>query len=399
MGKSSIPGIYGFAQGKVGAVVYSTNSSNLKGERRQIIRLKPTSVKNPRTLAQIIQRMKMGPAAAFFNAFMKLAGSEENNPLSHSFEGIAYGPKSRTRFTQLALSGEPKAYVPNGVSSAVPGLYQVSEGSLPSLKVTGVADDETPSGKHVFGTLSTLSTDDVTHLNNKGIEVGDQLTILGLKERTEGAGIYDAFVGRCVVREGNGFEFINGETVDVEFYDDGTYTDSIGTLACFAVIVSRGVSTNAKRSTAIMQVTENYASLLSPEAYDAAVNSYLTNELFNSLNSAWYLNQGSTQAFNGEITIMNLTLPADTANGVAALTADFIIGKQASGSGVKYVVFMDNEGNSDAGAWTDGAGGAEVQRTATFARVSAALGNVNVVKQYANIDEANAYIAQARGNA
>lgn len=389
MAKSGIPGIYGFARGKVGAVVYSTSNAALSGGRKQIVRIKAENVKNPRTIAQIVQRMKIGPAQLFYAAFEKAAGSVENNPLSHSWEGVEYGSKSRMRFMQLAMAGEPKAYVPKGVKFPAPGEYQVSEGSLQSLPWRtaageGVAANLLPS----VGSDDTINNPMLQRLADYGVQVGDQVSILAL---IDNGGQYEAYINRIIVGDGAAWQTGSNKVSFVDITVNG-YKNPAETLAAFAIIVSRGTSNDAKRSTETMLVTPNYASLLSPEAYDKAVESYVTGVTYNSLNSTWYLNQGTTQAFNGQVFFQSLTLPA--IEGVSEETVIALLGRQVDGSNVRYVVFT-SDGTSAGTIYGRRPTGISTAASWTASRAVAALGAINVV--YAQYTEAIG--AQASGNA
>lgn len=388
MAKSGIPGIYGFARGKVGAVVYSTSNAALNGGRKQIVRIKAESVKNPRTIAQIVQRMKIGPAQLFYAAFEKAAGSVENNPLSHSWEGTEYGSKSRMRFMQLAMAGEPKAYVPKGVKFPAPGQYQVSEGSLQSLPWRKALSEQPEVNRVLIN--GELTADQVEGLQYFGVQLGDQITLMVLIEN-DTTGSYEAFTRRLIVGVGNNWDNIE-TAASAAFWisADGIYTNNRN-VAAVAVIVSRGTTNDAKRSTETMLVMPNYASLLSPEAYDKAVESYITGVTYNSLNSTWYLNQGSTQAFNGEVFFQSLTLPA--IEGVAEETVIALLGRQVDGGSVRYVVFT-SDGTSAGTIYGRRPNGIATADSWTASRAAAALGNVNVV--YAKYTEAIG--AQATGN-
>lgn len=389
MAKSGIPGIYGFARGKVGAVVYSTSNAALNGGRKQIVRIKAESVKNPRTIAQIVQRMKIGPAQLFYAAFEKAAGSVENNPLSHSWEGTEYGSKSRMRFMQLAMAGEPKAYVPKGVKFPAPGQYQVSEGTLKSLPWRQAASvNQSPLLLPSVGARDVMTDAMIQRLAVFDVQVGDQISVLALYEEN---GQYKANIDRIIVGVGATWQKGTADFGMVEITSTG-YKNIIPTVAAFAVILSRGTSNDAKRSTETMLVTPNYASLLSPEAYDKAVESYVTGVTYNSLNSTWYLNQGTTQAFNGEVFFQSLTLPA--IEGVAEETVIALLGRQVDGGSVRYVVFT-SDGTSAGTIYARRPGGISTADSWTAMRAVVALGNVNVV--FAKYTEAIG--AQAMGNA
>lgn len=389
MGVSNTGGVFGFLRKSVGGVVYSVSTASINGIKKQVARMKPTSVRNPRTISQIVQRMKVVPAQLFYQAFEKAAGSVENNPLSHSFQGIAYGNKNKLRFMQLAMKGDPKAYVPKGINFVVPGVYQVSEGNLPSMP-SGIAD---ASQSDFINTSGTLDASEVTLLLGWGAEVGDQLTVLAIAESN--SGIYKAVFARVIVGIGNSWQSTNDSDEDltdlvlcangIDFQD--------GNIACAAYILSRGSSsTTSKRSTAVMTISPRYASLMSPEAYDAAVDSYVTGVAYNSLNSDWYLNQGTTQVFNGQVYSQQLTLAAG--EGVDEFTGTFLLGRQVQGSGIRNVIFT-SDGTSAGTAYALIEGEWTTAAAYTTTRVAAAMGNVTpVYRQYSA-----AIAAQLSGNA
>lgn len=386
---SLIGGAFGFLRKSIGSITYSQSTSSIDGRRKQVARQKVSNVKNPNTVSQIAQRMKISPAHLFYQAFEKAAGSVENNPLSHSWEGVEYGAKSRLRFLQLALAGDPKAYVPKGIKFAVPGVYQVSEGSLRSLP-SGAADSRITAGSlAVIGTA--LTADNVSSLASHGVEVGDQITCLALAKTVDDR--YLVGISRVIVGVGNNWSGLGEDLSDLELRVDGIVFDgAMATIACAAFIVSRGISTtSAKRSTAFMTMNPDFASLLSPEAYDAAIDSYLSGVTYNSLNSTWYLNQGSTQAFNGQVFFQSLKLPA--IEGVAEETVIALLARQVVGGSVSYVVFT-SDGTSAGTIYGRRPDGIATAASWTATRAAAALGNVNIV--YAKYTEAIG--AQASGN-
>lgn len=389
MAQSLQGGAFGFLKKSIGSVVYSTSTASLSGQKKQVARSKPTSVRNPRTLSQIVQRMKVGPAQLFYAAFEKAAGSVENNPLSHSWQGVSYGPKSRTKFLQIAMTGDPKAYVPKGIKFAVPGEYQVSEGSLPSLPWRNVTDNPGRLVPLMSGN-QTMDSIEVSNLFNFGVQTGDQITFMGLYEDN---GVYKPQIARLVVGVGNAWSLLRPELEDDETITGDSGTNVASNLACFAYIVSRGTSSaEAKRSTETLLVTPNYDSLMSAEAYNAAVESYITNTAYNSLNSDWYLNQGSSQAFNGQVFFQSLNLPA--IEGLEAETIIALLGRQSDGGSVGYVIFT-SDGTSAGTVYARRPGGIATDTAWTASRAAAALGNVNIT--YAQYTEAIG--AQAQGNA
>lgn len=389
MATSNTGGAFGFLRKSIAGVVYSVSTASIKGIKKQVARSKPTSVRNPKTISQIVQRMKVVPAQLFYQAFEKAAGSVENNPLSHSFQGIAYGNKNKLRFMQLAMQGEPKAYVPKGINFPVPGVYQVSEGSLQNLP-SGISSG---GGTFLCGVGSDIKQADIDALQNYGVQVGDQITCVALVDKQNGT--YVAKIARVILTLGATWEVMgSGEGfADLALHDDGIYFEDAKNTACAAFIVSRGISSaTAKRSTAFMTLSPDYASLMSPEAYDASVDSYITGVAYNSLNSDWYLNQGTTQAFNGQVYSQQLTLAQG--EGVDEFTGTFLLGRQVQGAGMRNVIFTsDGTANGTAyalinGEWTTAA-------AYTAARVAAAMGNVSPAYRHYSA----AIAAQLSGNA
>lgn len=309
MAKSKVGGVFGMLSGKVGSAVYRTTNASLDGGTTQVVAQKPTSVKNPNTVSQIIQRMKVGPAQKFYDAFEKVV---ENGIMSHSWEGVPYGNKSRLRFLQLAMSGDVKAYAPKGYTGVTPGVYQVSEGSLPEIKaveadvVTTVILPLAEGG----GSLTDVQVSAV--LGTGLVQQGDQLTLIATIYNPN-SGKHEAAVASVIMQEGakceysgpsefaNSFNLGLNETQFVVAEDESMADRRVSS---FAVIVSRGrLSSNAKRSSATMQLTQAYAGLMSAEAFQAAIDSYISGVGVNDLNSNWYLNQngGATQAVDAQI--------------------------------------------------------------------------------------------------
>ena len=345
MATSLIGGAFGYLKKSIGSVTYTTSTSALDGKRRQVARQKVTEVRNPNTVGQIMQRMKLAPAQKFYAAFEKAAGSVENNPLSHSFEGYEYNAKNRMRFMQLALQGDPKAYVPKGYEGVAPGIYQVSEGSLPSLP-NGVASE----GNTLCIVGTALTAANVSFLRNIGVELGDQISCLAV---TEDDGMYNVNFARIIVGEGNDWD-VNAEMLarfaGIELKTQGiNFDQEVGSCACIAFILSRGINTSsAKRSTAVMTLAPDYESLMSTGAEQAAIDSYLNNITYNSLNSDWYLNQGSSQAYNGEVAAVDVI----ATNGAGLEIDDrFLIGKQLRNGRIVTMNVFTRDGQASSQAY------------------------------------------------
>lgn len=116
----------GIVRKKVGSLVgyRITNSNN--GEK-QGLRTYVANPKNPKSLAQAIQRCKLGPASRFYRAFSMI--------LDHAFEGVEIGTPSRSHFMSLAMQSATPA-VGKGETAIPVFPYIVSQGSLPLVPMT-----------------------------------------------------------------------------------------------------------------------------------------------------------------------------------------------------------------------------------------------------------------------
>lgn len=290
MATSLTGGAFGFLRKSIGSVTYRTSTAALDGKKRQVASLKPTTVKNPNTVAQIMQRMKMAPAAKFFDALSGI--------LDHSWEGVPYGAKSRLEFMRRAMKNDPAVYVPYGYKNVAPGEYEISAGSLPSLPWRNeIAQGQTL----ILSTDDDMTSEYITELQKYGVKIGDQITFVGMLEKN---GLYEVETSRIIVDNGNSWD--ESLTYPVNVYANGIVASG---FAAVAVIVSRGKeAATAKRSNEKMLLVGEYRNLLSLEAMNAAIASYQTQTAYNSLNSDWYLNQGSSQPYNGRIVSGNIAV-------------------------------------------------------------------------------------------
>lgn len=150
---------------------------------KQVTKERVEHVKNPRSLAQMRQRMFMVTAG--------LAYSNMNNIVDHSFEGLTYGARNMNRFMQLNLDKirRTAGQTPRQFSIArykyeylCPGAYVVSEGSLPSksesfINLSGASytDTNLNLGGFVFkGSNPTLGEFKAHY----GVQGGDMLTVV-----------------------------------------------------------------------------------------------------------------------------------------------------------------------------------------------------------------------------
>lgn len=335
MARSKIGGAFGMLRGSIGSVTYSTKKTN-SGKTEQIARQKAQSVTNPNSTAQIMQRMKLGPAQRFFDAFEQVVAK---GILSHSFEAIPYGNASRTHFISLAMKEEAAVYVPKGVDFFVPGEYVVSEGSLSPISYFNQLTDEEAAQNNLIVNFNDepLTSGNIETFVDEGYEQGMQLTLIGAKAIAGGK--YEPFATRLTMLEGHRVD----EPINVQLYDHGVVVVNDESIAAIAVIVSKGSQeTNDYRSTQKMKFVNGYDSLKSVDALQAAIDSYLEGYTYNSLNSNWYLNLDNGQAFNGRVELAKCSFEHEDSD----WKVDNVVGLQVNGNELKVTVFT-TDGTAD----------------------------------------------------
>lgn len=184
--------LLGQARGSVGDLTFFRRN----GE--QITRAKVTQVANPRTAAQLIQRMIFATAAVAYSRLKSIC--------DHSFEGVQYGTKSQARFMSLnldrlranyvissnpdALDDQPLiesiAYAARGDAAYSGQGLIISRGSLPEVAVQTKTASKLFNG---FGLIELSPTDSTIAevLAALNAVPGDQITIVAMDDVGEGA--------------------------------------------------------------------------------------------------------------------------------------------------------------------------------------------------------------------
>lgn len=280
---------WGLRRGSAGSLTFAKSS---KGE--QITKAKITSMKNPQTAAQNIQRMTFAGLAK--------ARARWNHIVNHSFEGETPKISSLSMFTKknlaLAETGllvtdpndwdfaygaqQPSAPLAIKGGSGVPCKIIISDGSLPTRIILG-----TPGTANLVDELLSFSAqegDPVPTFNElfaaAGIAVGDWLTFCIESWDAEVGNITDDFMHTTWVRfkvkaDGTNVEATianmsqvfdieqGGDTVDVSYgmmtvgtrRGVGINVPSLATpsvLSLVALIHSRDTNNQRKRSRAVL---------------------------------------------------------------------------------------------------------------------------------------------------
>lgn len=374
-------------RGKVGNEIYY-NVANSNNKEKQGVRVYQPNVKNPKSVAQSIQRMKVAPSVAFYRALAEL--------LDHSWQGVPYGGRSTQHFRKLAmLMKEGYPYVLKGDNTPYPGEYQISSGSLVSptiegwdvgvlgLKTNLVVEDILPFMGGSYGTLGEISLQFLN--NNSYLQEGDQLTfIYCLPVAKSGPtaapdlsqGVYYKYCRLVLNSESEysyedwmkatGFRLTPDSGAEPHFVNftggvvKGALADGIPCGG--AVIVSRPPRNEGgswQRSLTKFFCTPEYLNIMMGDAaYQAALESYQKET--SSMSSDWYLNQGgvnsdSTNLGGSYISSGSVTINGTTFNGAFFNhrgPAKLIVGPLASGSRNVYR-FINATTVAVQGAFTD----------------------------------------------
>lgn len=287
-------------KGRAGGVVYSVLNGN------QIMRSAPASVSNPKSDAQVAQRMKLAPAQNFYKQLEALVSL---GFASHTFQGKKYGNANRLRFLQLAMMNNQGPYVPKDTMDFIPFDYQVSEGSLPSF--TGrmyLYEDTARLNEIADGIAETeITAENVEQWANAfGCNPGDQISILTVALVN---GYYIPKVTRFLVQAGTSFADLYND-YDIAFYlptGKTLATATFGSLlikyegeAVCAVLSRQQANGEFLRSSEYMYIASSIREkYYSPAALDAALRSYQNVQSANSTDP-YYNNLGS-QAWPGTI--------------------------------------------------------------------------------------------------
>lgn len=123
-------------RGKVGDVVYRVNG------KTNTVSQKPSTVSNPKSLSQQLQRMYMATAA--------IAYSQMKAICDHSFEGVSGKQGNQAEFLRRNvrfLAGQNSAFNLKGNPYMVPNYLQISKGSLKSMALEGITPVSNNIGK------------------------------------------------------------------------------------------------------------------------------------------------------------------------------------------------------------------------------------------------------------
>lgn len=177
--------LLGYSRGSVGDLTFYRRNA------QQITRARARVVKNPKTLAQQMQRAIMRTSVEAYKVL--------KNICDHSWEGVAYGASSYAEFQKqnmamlrrLAAAGgeNTKSFLPAGFNGLVAMPWLLSKGSIEWVGINPT--ESAGEGVYIYFEAAFLGSPQISTITYKqvadtlGLVQGDQLTLIGAVKRTD----------------------------------------------------------------------------------------------------------------------------------------------------------------------------------------------------------------------
>lgn len=329
-------------RGKLGNSVMFRNSNSNNGDK-QGSRAYVATIANPQTQAQAEQRMRIPVAQNFYKGFADI--------LDHSFEGVKYGGRSRSKFLQLAQQADPLSvipYVDKGTKVFLPAEFLMSTGSvnvaLGALSFTAYDGiDPVFEKRAVIDSLNAFDWDDYEKFGEyskglieacPGLRDGDEITFACVFSKN---GYYlplhrylvldtHSLASRGDVLGTAGVGITTDGMIAFGRWENGDwFPEFLGDCVAAAVIVSRHPSRTSRtwlRSTSRLALSPDFKNVwCSSTRYTEAKKTYMKQTAVTD--SDWLLNQAENEVTEQEepftlirVKMMFLqSIPTDPENG------------------------------------------------------------------------------------
>lgn len=255
---------------------------------KQVTKEKAEQVKNPRTLAQMKNRMILTTSSAAYAAMKEI--------VDHSFQGFVYGLQNMSRFqsvnnkllrANLQAATSQFAYANYGDARVLPGAYVISEGSLAPIPTAMFACAISAANSVAFTLQPGVSAAELTAnaiISAFGLQVGELATLCFLADCGTEAGYKFGFIRLTVKAAGDVqltaqnltdyFTIESNAPVTITSVADGTavITATIGGVQadgglCYGCIHSANENGSWKRSDTTMTIADG--TVLEPTATQA----------------------------------------------------------------------------------------------------------------------------------
>lgn len=208
--------LLGMARGSVGDVTFARSA------RKQVSRARNRKPNNPRTLAQIRQRIFLKTAALAYSVLAKDIADQ-------TFEGCADSRENQQRFMKQNISmlrnnvgADNALYAPKGAMLPPLNAYIVAQGTLFSGWWNKTADGiiaTSPSGAAIATSAVTTSTTYREFAQMLGLPAGSQLTFIRVIADSD-----DGYALKAVVRSRIVLAASDGTVDKAMFTEVSTYT-------------------------------------------------------------------------------------------------------------------------------------------------------------------------------
>lgn len=174
---------------------------------KQVTKEKAEQVKNPRTLAQMKNRMILTTSSAAYAAMKEI--------VDHSFQGFIYGLQNMSRFqsvnnkllrANLQAATSQFAYANYGDARVLPGAYVISEGSLAPIPTAMFACAISAANSVAFTIQPGVTAAELTAnaiISALGLQVGELATLCFLADCGTEAGYKFGFIRLTVKAAGD----------------------------------------------------------------------------------------------------------------------------------------------------------------------------------------------------
>ena len=176
--------LLGYSRGSVGDLTFYRRNS------QQVARARARVVKNPKTLAQQMQRAIMRTSVEAYKVIKEIC--------DHSWQGVQYGANSYAQFQRenmailrrLAAAGgeETKSFLPSGFNGLVAMPWALSKGSISwtGFSAGFTADPvQVDFGAYIQGSSQLSEITCKVFCDSFNLQEGDQLTLIAFPARTD----------------------------------------------------------------------------------------------------------------------------------------------------------------------------------------------------------------------
>lgn len=264
-------GLGSMFRGRIGSYV-GFLTRNRAGRYVQSVKAYQPVVTNPKTFAQCLARIPLGPTQRFYSALSPI--------IERGFEGVAYGEPSKAEFLSYNLANFRGPYLTKQDIIPRPGPFLIANGSLAPIVAKNFSFDTDEAGFQTSINLGTrLSTQRISEITRAVLRssslyrVGDQLTFIWCLQ-LDGQVYY---TWRSLYLDLNdqtiaSFVLPTYEQLSVSYGDPDVYGQCIGG----AVIRSQAFGdTSFKRSTAFFALNSDVYQFNDQAALMNAARSYM----------------------------------------------------------------------------------------------------------------------------